>query len=223
VVVTTKRDFAREQRNAVTDKSDQSLASQAVQNAALDYVIKLRKQNRAQYERPQVALMQKEAGKCHPIEDIKKAAREELKKARQTDKAVNKGSMLRTERVQSPVKAHGADLSTVPNASSALSLPPRDSPLTKVFLGQYLSKLVQETITYRKTRYSDLAHGMSMSEIVLQEAVQGNLPLTRGRWVRFGQLLGLATTFEVRETERDGTPCWELCYPPIRVGQPTQW
>jgi len=223
IVKATTRDSAQEHRDAVKDGGDQNPASKAVQNAALGYIRKLREQN-PQYERPQVTLMEKEAGKCHPIEDIKKAARQELEKVRQTDKVVNEGSSLRTEQVQPPAKAHGADSPTAEtSASSAPSLPPRDSPLTKVFLGQYLSLLVQETMTYRKTRFSDLAREMSISEMVLQEAVQGRLPLTRRRWVRFGQLLGLSTTFEVREGDHNGTPCWELCYPPVPLSGLKWW
>ncbi len=95
------------------------------------------------------------------------------------------------------------------------SLPPRDSPLTKTFLGQYLSLLVQETITYRKMPYKWLSQEMSMPETILREAIQGKLGLTRGQWVKLAQLLSLATTFDLRASERNGTPCWEICYPPV--------
>lgn len=95
------------------------------------------------------------------------------------------------------------------------SLPPRDSPLTKAFLGQYLSLLVQETITDRKISYSALAQEMSIAEMILRDAVQGKLALKRGKWVKLGQLLNLATSFQLTPSDRNGTPCWELCYPPI--------
>lgn len=95
------------------------------------------------------------------------------------------------------------------------SLPPRDSPLTKVFAGQYLSSLVEETIRYRKLSYGGLAHEMSIPEMVLREAVQGKLGLTRGQWVKLGQLLKLPTDYQLRPGERDGAPCWEVCYPPV--------
>jgi len=223
VVKTTPRDI-QEQGNAVSAGGDQNPASKAVQNTALDYIRSLRKQNPEQYERPQVTLMEKNAGECHPIQVIKEAAREQLKEMRQVGRTLHEGSLSGTEQVQPPAKAHSAGLRTAEaSASSALSLPPCDSPLTKVFLGQYLSKLVQETITYRKTRYSDLAREMSIPEMVLQDAIQGKLALTRGQWVKVGQLLKLPTTFELRASELHGKPCWELCYPPIGVGQPMQW
>jgi hypothetical protein len=95
--------------------------------------------------------------------------------------------------------------------------PPRDSPLTKAFAGQYLSSLVQETVTYCKISYKRLAQEMSLSETILREAVQGKLARTRGQWVRLGQLLSLPTNFELRPGERDGAPCWEVCYPPVSV------
>jgi hypothetical protein len=46
------------------------------------------------------------------------------------------------------------------------SLPPSDSPLTTVFLGQYVSSLMQETITYLKLPYDKLAREMSIPELV---------------------------------------------------------
>jgi hypothetical protein len=95
--------------------------------------------------------------------------------------------------------------------------PPRDSPLTKAFAGQYLSSLVQETVTYCKLSYKRLAQEMSLSETILREAVEGKLARTRGQWVRLGQLLGLPTNFELRAGERDGAPCWEVCYPPVSI------
>ena len=97
------------------------------------------------------------------------------------------------------------------------SLPPRDSPLTLMLLGQYVSKLMQETITYLKLPYDKLAHQMSIPEMVLRDAVEGKMGLTRGQWVRFGRLLGLPTTYILRPGERDGVPCWEVCFPPVHV------
>ena len=97
------------------------------------------------------------------------------------------------------------------------SPPPSDSPLTKVFAGQYVSSLMLETITYLKLSYEGLAHEMSIPEMVLRDAVEGKMGLTRGQWVRFGRLLGLPTTYELRPSERDGVPCWEVCFPPVHV------
>jgi hypothetical protein len=93
--------------------------------------------------------------------------------------------------------------------SSSL-LPPPDSPLTLMFLGQYVSLLMQETITYLKLPYDTLAHEMSIPELVLRDAVEGKMGLTRGQWVRLGKILGLPTTYELRPGERDGRPCWEI-------------
>ena len=95
------------------------------------------------------------------------------------------------------------------------ALPPPDSPLTKVFLGEYLGLLLNETISHSKMSYNALAQEMSIPEVVLRDAIQGKMGLTRGQWVKLGQLLRLPTTFELRPGERDGTPCWEVCYPPV--------
>ncbi len=90
------------------------------------------------------------------------------------------------------------------------SLPPPDSPLTLMFLGQYVSLLMQETITYLKLPYDRLAHEMSIPELVLRDAVEEKMGLTRGQWVRLGKILGLPTTYEVSPGERNGRPCLEI-------------
>lgn len=86
-----------------------------------------------------------------------------------------------------------------------------------MLLGHYVSKLMQETITYLKLPYDKLAQEMSIPEMVLRDAVEGKMGLTRGQWIRFGRLLGLPTTYELRPGERDGAPCWEICFPPVHV------
>ena len=86
-----------------------------------------------------------------------------------------------------------------------------------MLLGQYVSLLMQETITYRKLSYGGLAHEMSIPELVLRDGVKGKMGLTRGQWVKFGRLLGMPTTYELRPGERDGVPCWEVCFPPVHV------
>lgn len=96
-------------------------------------------------------------------------------------------------------------------------LPPADSPLTTVFLGEYVSKLMQETVAYLKFSYEGLAREMSIPEMVLHDAVDGKMGLTRGQWVKLGRLLGLPTTYILRPGERDGTPCWEICFPPVSL------
>jgi hypothetical protein len=162
--------------------------------------------------------MERNAGKCQRIQAVKDAARRQLKEVRQVGKTLDEGSLSTTEQVRPQVRVDGDLAAAEPSSLAASSLPPRDSPLTKVFLGRYLSLLVQETITHRKIQYSDLAREMSIPEMVLQDAIQGNLALSRGQWVRLGQLLKLPTTFELRPSELHGKRCWELCYPPIRVG-----
>jgi hypothetical protein len=97
------------------------------------------------------------------------------------------------------------------------SLPPRDSPLTTMFLGQYVSALMLETIKYLKLSYAGLAHEMAIPEMVLRDAVEGKMGLTRGQWVRLGKALGLPTTYELRPGEQDGVPCWEVCFPPVSL------
>jgi hypothetical protein len=82
-------------------------------------------------------------------------------------------------------------------------------------MGQYVSSLMQETITYPKLSYSDLALTMFVPEMVLRDAVGPKIALTRGQWGRLSKLLGLPTTFELRPVERGRTPCWEVCYPPV--------
>lgn len=58
---------------------------------------------------------------------------------------------------------------------------------------------------------------MLIPEMVLRDAVQGKLGLTRGQWVKLGQLLKLPTNFQLLTSGRNGAPCWEVCYPPVPV------
>jgi len=86
-----------------------------------------------------------------------------------------------------------------------------------MFLGQYVSKLIQETIAYLELPYDKLAHQMSIPEMVLRDAVEGKMGLTRGQWIRLGKMLGLPTSYQLRPGERDGIPCWEICFPPVSL------
>lgn len=74
---------------------------------------------------------------------------------------------------------------------------------------------MQETVTCLKLSYKGLAQEMSMPDTVIQEAVQGKWGLTREQWVKLGQLLKIATNFQLIKSERNGVPCWEVCYPPV--------
>ena len=84
-----------------------------------------------------------------------------------------------------------------------------------MFLGQYVSSLMKETIMYLELPYDKLAREMSIPELILRDAVEGRMGLTRGQWVKFGKMLGLPTTYSLRPGERDGRPCWEICFPPV--------
>ena len=97
------------------------------------------------------------------------------------------------------------------------SLPPSDSLLTKVFLGQFVSSLCRETITCLKVPYEKLAQEMATPEVVLRDAIQGKLGFTRPQWNKLARSLKPPTTFTVRPSEREGKPCWELCYPPVQL------
>jgi hypothetical protein len=97
--------------------------------------------------------------------------------------------------------------------SPQLSRP--DSPLARIFLSDYISRLAQETVRYRALPYKKLAQQMSIPSPALQEAIKGQLGLSRGQWNMLGQLLGLTTTFQIRPSERDGLPCWGAYFPPV--------
>jgi hypothetical protein len=56
---------------------------------------------------------------------------------------------------------------------------------------------------------------MFIPEIVLRDAVEEKMTLTRGQWIKLGQILGLPTTYELRPGEREDAPCWEVCFPPV--------
>jgi hypothetical protein len=58
---------------------------------------------------------------------------------------------------------------------------------------------------------------MSVPKMVLCDAVEGKMLLTRGPWVKSGRLLGLPTSYQLRPGERDGMPCWEICFPPVAL------
>ena len=92
-----------------------------------------------------------------------------------------------------------------------------DSPLAKIFLSEYISRLTQETVRYRALPYKKLAQQTSIPSPTLEEAIKGRLGLTRGRWKMLFQLLELPTTFQIRLSERNEQPCWEAYFPPVSV------
>lgn len=75
-------------------------------------------------------------------------------------------------------------------------------------------------IVYRKLSYRDLRQEMSISEVIRKEAVQGELALTRGQWIRLAQLLRLPKNLELQTSERNGVPCWESVTHPSRWERP---
>jgi hypothetical protein len=74
-----------------------------------------------------------------------------------------------------------------------------------------------ETLTYLKLSYSDLALRRFIPEMVLRDAVNGNMGLSLGQWIRLGKVRGLPTMCKIRPSERDGAPRWEVCFPPVHV------
>jgi hypothetical protein len=214
-------------KNLDTAPQSSSTAAKKVHDTTKTYIDELRESG---YDRPIVTLVEKDSGKQNnrgieqagdpTLDDIHTAARTFIRGVKQSDPKqhgscdtlVENGSMTRepigiSER---PIKR--------PNAMTHSSiLPPPDSPLTTVFVGQYVSALMQETIAYLKLPYDKLAHEMSIPELVLRDAVEGRMRLTRGQWVKLGKILGLPTTYILRPGERDGVPCWEVCFPPVHV------
>ena len=92
-----------------------------------------------------------------------------------------------------------------------------DSPLAKIFLSDYISRLAEETIRYRALPYKKLAQQMSIPSPALQVAIKSQIGLSRGQWKILCQLLELPTTFQVRLSERHGQACWEAYFPPVGV------
>ena len=66
-----------------------------------------------------------------------------------------------------------------------------DSPLAKIFLSDYISRLAQETIRYRALSYKKLAQQTSIPSPALQEAIKGQLGLTPGTMEHAGAVAGL--------------------------------
>jgi hypothetical protein len=105
---------------------------------------------------------------------------------------------------------------TDPNVNEG-NLPPANSPLTEIYVGQYIRSLIEETARYKKTSYAELAHAMSLPELILEDAIEGRVGLRRGQWNKVGKLLGLPT-FQLRPGVHDGVLRWELVYPPVALG-----
>src|ERR1700756_3578965 len=153
-------DSKKEPPRVTVRELDRNRASKELQNAALDFIKQVR-QGDPQYERPQVEVIEKQVSNCHSGESIEDAARELLKKRRES-----RGVSHRSHIVPSPPLEPVEQRSTA--AAPSASLPPPDSPLTKAFLGQYVSLLVQETVTCLKLSYQGLAHEMSMPETIIR-------------------------------------------------------
>lgn len=213
--------------NVISAELAASSLPQNVPDATRSFIKKLRESG---YERPVVTLSEmgsSSSGKqsAHSCEQAAKnlhdATSSYIKGLKEAEPMRNEPPKVKPaedssktyERIDVSKSTTERSKTTTPSSS----LPPRDSPLTKVFAGQYLSSLVEETIRYRKLSYGGLAHEMSIPEMVLRDAVQGKLGLTRGQWVKLGQLLKLPTDFQLLTSERNGAPCWEVCYPPVPV------
>jgi len=222
--------FKMKNLNAAPQSS--STAAKKVHDTTKIFIGQLKK---AGYERPNVTLVEKGSGisgkhNNHAVgqaggptlDDIHAAAGTFITEVKQSDPkqheraetaVAENGSKTSQRKCNSECSSEGPKTMT-----HASSLPPCDSPLTTVFAGQYVSALMLETIKYLKLPYTELAHEMAIPEMVLQDAVEGKMGLTRGQWVRLGQRLSLPTAYELRPAERDGMPCWEVCFP---AGYPT--
>lgn len=205
-----------------SNKQDNNRRSTLVQNAALNFIKQLQEADPIGYERPKVTLIDKRgaetsaqgSGRLH-----EEAALNYVRKLRDRDPKPREHFEVKVTdntREQIPTQTvGGGPQGDAQSMTRSSALPPSDSPLTTMFLGRYVSSLIQETIAYLKLSYGGLAHQMSIPEIVLRDAVEGKLGLTRGQWVKLGHLLGLPTTYKLRPSERNGTPCWEVSFPPV--------
>jgi hypothetical protein len=208
-----------------------STAAKRVHDATKIYIEELKESG---YEPPNVTLVEKSSGSSgkhnnHVVEraggptldDIHAAARTFIRGVKQSDPKQHDTAEVTLAEKGSKASEHVGVSERSMERHKAMTpsstLPPRDSPLTKVFLGQYVSSLIMETITYLKLPYGDLAQEMSIPEMVLRDAIEGRMGLTRGQWVMLGQILSLPTAYELRPAERDGAPCWEICFPPVHV------
>src|SRR5450631_923459 len=211
-----------------------STAAKKLHDATKIYIKKLRESG---YEGPNVTLVEKgsdSSGKHnnHAVEqaggptldDIDAAAGTFIRGVKQSDPKQHETPEVALAEKGSKACEHiGVSERSIerPKATTPSStLPPRDSPLTTVFAGQYVSSLMLEEIKYLKLPFGGLAQEMSIPEMVLRDAIEGKMGLTRGQWVRLGQRLSLPTTYELRPGERDGMPCWEVCFPPVEFMRP---
>jgi hypothetical protein len=208
-----------------------SAAAKKIHDATKIYIEKLRESG---YERPVVTLVEKDSNSLGrqngrsveraggpTLDDIHAAARTFITGVKQSDPKEHDTAEVTLAEKGSKASEHMGvserSMEQHKTITPSSSLPPRDSPLTTMFLGQYVSALMLETIKYLKLSYAGLAHQMSIPEMVLRDAVEGKMGLTRGQWVRLGKALGLPTTYELRPCEQDGVPCWEVCFPPVHV------
>jgi hypothetical protein len=219
----------RQNLNAAAQSS--SAAANKVHAATKNYIKELRESG---FEPPKVTLVEKGSGSLgkrndHGVEqaggptldEIHAAAGTFIKVVKQSDPKQHETSTVTlAERGCKTSQSKGTSecSSEAPKTMTPSSpLPPRDSPLTTIFAGQYVSSLMLEEIRYLKLSYEGLAQEMSIPEMVLRDAVEGKMGLTRGQWVKLGQRLSLPTTYELRPGERNGAPCWEVCFPPVHV------
>jgi len=208
-----------------------STTAKKVHDATKNYIKELRESG---FEPPKVTLVEKGSGRSgkrnnQSAEQAGGPTLDEVHAAARTfNREVKQSNLKRHETAEVAVAEKGSKTSERIGTSESLSegpkamthsscMPPRDSPLTTVFAGQYVSSLMLEEIKYLKLSYEGLAHEMSIPEIVLRDAVEGKMGLTRGQWVKLGQRLSLPTTYELLPGERDGAPCWEVCFPPVQV------
>src|ERR1700740_2637391 len=78
-----KHDSKKELPRVPARGFDHNSASKVLNKAALDFITELRQKD-PNYERPQVEVIKKQVSKCHSGDSIKDAARELLKKRRES-------------------------------------------------------------------------------------------------------------------------------------------
>jgi len=219
-------DKRSERSNIISNEQAGNRPLKNVPEAALTYIMKLRESG---CERPVVRLAEigsSSFGKPNPsseqaAKNLHDATFSYIKRLKETEPTWNEPPKVKLAEKSSKTHEHIAVSQSTPERSKTTtpssSLPPRDSPLTKAFAGQYVSSLVEETIRYLRVALNVLAKEMLIPEMVLRDVVQGKLGMTRGQWIKLGKLLKIATNFQLVKSERNGTPCWEICFPPVAL------
>jgi hypothetical protein len=148
-----------------------TVAAKKVHDATQLFIEKLKESG---YERPNVTLVERgsdSSGKHNnhgveqaggrTLDDIHAAARTFITGVKQSDPKEHDTAEVTLAEKGSKASEHMGVSERSMERHKAMTpsstLPPRDSPLTKVFLGQYVSSLIQETIRYLTLSYAGLS------------------------------------------------------------------